>query len=149
MALRPEAHSGGRKSCKFHQEPLFTRITRTTMAAKSIIDRAKSILLTPRTEWPVIAEEPDTVGGLYTKYIVIMAAIPALVHFISASLIGVSVPILGYYRVGVAAALSAAIVSYVVGLVGIFITMLIVDALAPTFRGQTNKVQALKAVAYA
>ncbi len=119
------------------------------MAAKNIIDRAKSILLTPRSEWPVIAEEPDTVGGLYTKYIVIMAAIPAVVHFISASLIGVSVPILGYYRVGVTAALSAAILSYVLALVGIFIVTLIVDALAPTFGGQKNQVQALKTVAYA
>jgi Yip1 domain len=119
------------------------------MAAKSIIDRAKSILLTPRTEWPVIAEEPDTMGGLYTKYIVIMAAIPAVVHFISASLIGVSVPILGYYRVGVTAALSAAILAYVLALVGIFVVTLIVDALAPTFGGQKNQVQALKTVAYA
>jgi hypothetical protein len=119
------------------------------MAAKNIIDRAKSILLTPRSEWPVIAEEPDTVGGVYTKYIVIMAAIPAVVHFISASLIGVSVPILGYYRVGVTAALSAAILAYVLALVGIFVVTLIVDALAPTFGGQKNQVQALKTVAYA
>ena len=119
------------------------------MAAKNIIDRAKSILLTPRAEWPAIAEEPDTVGGLYTKYIVIMAAIPAVAHFISASLIGVSVPILGYYRVGVTAALSAAILGYVLALVGIFVVTLIVDALAPTFGGQKNQVQALKTVAYA
>lgn len=119
------------------------------MAAKSIIDRAKSILLTPRSEWPVIAEEPDTVGGVYTKYIVIMAAIPAVVHFISASLIGVSVPILGFYRVGVTAALSAAILAYVLALVGIFVVTLIVDALAPTFGGQKSQVQAVKTVAYA
>ena len=119
------------------------------MAAKNIIDRAKSILLTPRSEWPVIAEEPDTVGGLYTKYIMIMAAIPVVVHFISASLIGVSVPILGYYRVGVPAALSRAIISYVVALVGIFIAALVVNALAPTFGGQKNQVQALKTFAYA
>jgi hypothetical protein len=119
------------------------------MAAKNIIDRAKSILLTPRSEWPLVAEEPDTVGGLYTKYIVIMAAIPVVVHFISASLIGVSVPILGYYRVGVPAALSRAIISYVVALVGIFIAALVVNALAPTFGGQKNQVQALKTFAYA
>jgi hypothetical protein len=118
------------------------------MAAKNLIDRAKSILLTPRSEWPVIAAEPDTVGGIYTRYVVIMTAIPAAVHFVSASLIGVSVPVLGYYRVGVAAALSAAILTYVLALVGIFVMTLIVDALAPTFGGQKNQVQALKTVAY-
>jgi hypothetical protein len=119
------------------------------MAANNIIDRAKSILLTPRSEWPVIAAEPDTVGGLYTRYIIIMAAIPAVVHFVSAALIGVSVPILGYYRIGVGAALSGAILSYVLALVGIFVLTLIVDALAPTFGGQKSQVQALKTVAYA
>jgi hypothetical protein len=119
------------------------------MAAKNIIDRAKSILLTPRSEWPVIADEPDTLGGLYTRYIIIMAAIPAVVHFVSAALIGVSVPVLGYYRVGVGAALSAAILTYVLALAGIFIMALIVDALAPTFGGQKSQVQALKTVAYA
>jgi hypothetical protein len=119
------------------------------MAANSIIDRAKSILLTPRSEWPVLAAEPDTVGGLYTRYIIIMAAIPAVVHFVSLALIGVSVPILGYYRIGVGAALSGAILSYVLSLVGIFVLTLIVDALAPTFGGQKSQVQALKTVAYA
>jgi len=78
---------------------------------------------------------------------VIMAAIPAVVHFISASLIGVSVPILGYIGSALHAALSAAILSYVLALVGIFIVTLIVDALAPTFGGQKNQVQALKTVA--
>ena len=87
------------------------------MAANSLIQRAKSILLMPRSEWPVIAAEPDTVGGLYAKYIVIMAAIPAVVHFVSASLIGVSVPLLGYYRVGVGAALTTAVLAYVLALV--------------------------------
>jgi Yip1 domain len=119
------------------------------MATNSLIQRAKSILLMPRSEWPVIAAEPDTVGGLYAKYIVIMAAIPAVVHFVSASLIGVSVPLLGYYRVGVGAALTTAVLAYVLALVGIFVLMLIVNALAPTFGGQKNQVQALKTVAYA
>jgi len=67
---------------------------------------------------------------------------------VSASLIGVSVPVLGYYRVGVGAALSAAIISYVLALIGIFILTLIVNALAPTFGGQKSQVQALKTVAY-
>ena len=40
-----------------------------------LIERAKAILLTPRTEWPVIAAEPDTTAGLYKNYIAILAAI--------------------------------------------------------------------------
>ncbi|HEY4772161.1 MAG TPA: Yip1 family protein [Steroidobacteraceae bacterium] len=118
------------------------------MAANNLIDRAKSILLTPRTEWPAIAAEPDTVGGIYTRYIIIMAAIPAVVQFISAALIGISVPFLGYYRVGIGPALGGAVLAYLLTLVAVFIVAVIVDVLAPTFGGEKNQVQALKVVAY-
>jgi Yip1 domain len=114
-----------------------------------IITRAKSILLTPRTEWPVIAAEPDTVGGLYSGYILVMAAIPAIVRFISSTLIGVSVPFLGSFRLPIAAGLTSAVLTYVLTLVGTFIVALIVEALAPSFSAEKNRVQALKVVAYA
>jgi hypothetical protein len=123
-------------------------MTTDNIAADNIVARVKSILLTPRSEWPVIAAEPQTVRGLYSRYIIILAAIPAGVHFLSYSLIGVSVPFLGSYRVGITSALTTTIVSYVLSLVGIYILALIVDALAPTFGGEKNQVQALKVVAY-
>jgi hypothetical protein len=113
-----------------------------------IIARAKAILLTPRTEWAVIAAEPETVGGLYSGYIVVMAAIPAIIGFISSSVIGISTPFLGSYRIGIGAGLTMAVVHYVLSLVGVFIVTLIVEALAPSFGGEKNRVQALKAVAY-
>lgn len=119
------------------------------MDVNKIIARAKAILLSPRTEWPVIAAEPDTVAGLYAGYIAVLAAIPPIVGFLSMSLIGVSVPFLGSYRVGLGAGLSAAVLTYIMALVGVFVVTLIVDALAPTFGGERNRVQALKVVAYA
>jgi hypothetical protein len=114
-----------------------------------IIARAKAILLTPRTEWPVIAAEPDTVAGLFTGYVLILAAVPAIIHFLSVSVIGISVPFLGSYRVDVGAGLTSTVVYYVLSLVGVFLVALIVEALAPTFGGEKNRVQALKVVAYA
>ena len=119
------------------------------MDINKIIARAKAILLTPRAEWPVIAAEPDTVAGLFTGYILILAAVPAIIHFLSVSVIGVSVPFLGSYRVDLAAGLTSTVVFYVLSLVGVFIVALIVEALAPTFGGEKNRVQALKTVAYA
>jgi hypothetical protein len=106
------------------------------MQVSNLFGRAKSILLTPRTEWPVIAAEADTIGGIYTGYILILAAIPVLKLLLVSRYLGVSmVPI--------------AITTYVLSLAGVFLVALIVDALAPTFGGQKNRVQALKAVAYA
>ncbi|HEY0767257.1 MAG TPA: Yip1 family protein, partial [Steroidobacteraceae bacterium] len=119
------------------------------MDANRVITRAKSMLLTPRPQWPVVAAEPDTIGGIYLNYVFIMAAIPAVARFVSSSLVGVSVPFLGMHRIGVAAGLTVAVLGYALALAGVFVLALIVEALAPTFGGEKNRVQALKAVAYA
>jgi hypothetical protein len=119
------------------------------MDFNKLIERVKSILLTPKIIWPVIAEEPATAKGIYTGYVLILAAIPAVFGFIDATLIGTHIPFAGTLRFGFGWALSAAIVTYVLSIVGVFIASLIVDALAPNFGGQKNSVQALKAVAYA
>jgi hypothetical protein len=118
------------------------------MQSSNLIGRAKSILFTPRTEWPVIAAEPDTIGGIYTGYVMILAAIPAVKLFLTWSVIGVSIPFGGSYRAGVLAGLTSAITTYVLTLMGTFVVALIVEALAPSFGGQKDRVQALKAVAY-
>ena len=46
------------------------------------IARVKAILGTPRTEWPVIASEPATIGGIYKDYVLMLAAIPAVFGFL-------------------------------------------------------------------
>ncbi|HEX4097250.1 MAG TPA: Yip1 family protein, partial [Caulobacteraceae bacterium] len=46
-------------------------------------------------------------------------------------------------------AVVAAVLSYVLGLVGLFITAFIIDALAPSFGAEKSQIQALKLVVYA
>ena len=118
------------------------------MDLNKIVSRAKAMITTPRLEWPIAAAEPDTVGGLFTNYIVVLAAIPAIATFIKISLIGTSVGFLGSFRLPFAWGLEQMVVSYILSLVGVFIGALVVDALAPSFGGEKNRVQALKAVAY-
>jgi len=118
------------------------------MDTSKVISRARSTLLTPKTEWPIIAAEPETVGHLYSDYILIMAAIPALVRFVSATLIGIRVPFIGTYRFSIATGLENALLTYVAALLGVYVVAMIVDALAPTFSGEKNRVQAFKTVAY-
>jgi hypothetical protein len=115
-----------------------------------LIARVKNILLTPKTEWPVIAAEPDSVAGLYKNYIMILAAIPAVIAFLRYSIVGITIPIVGgTYRIGVGAGLVQMIVTYVIGLGVSYLMMLIIDALAPSFGGQKDQTQALKSIAYA
>ncbi|MGO4701806.1 Yip1 family protein [Dyella sp. 2RAB6] len=113
-----------------------------------IMARARAILTTPKTEWPVIAAEPATVQGLYTNYILIVAALPAIAGFIKNSLIGISM--LGVtWRAPFGSGLAGMVLQYLLSLVLVYVMSLIVNALAPTFGGQKDPVQALKTVAYA
>jgi len=119
------------------------------MDTTKLLDRVKGILLNPDTEWGVIAKETTTVADLYKNYILILAAIPALFGFIKGSLIGFDVPLLGNYRVGMGAGLAGMVVGYVLSLIQIYVLALVIDALATTFGGQKNLLQALKTVGYA
>lgn len=120
------------------------------MDFNKLIARVKNILLTPKTEWPVIAAEPETIAGLYKNYIVILAAIPAIVGFLKLSIIGISVPFVGgTIRLGVGIGLTQMIITYIVELGVIYLMMLIIDGLAPTFGGEKDQVQSLKSIAYA
>jgi hypothetical protein len=114
----------------------------------NLVERVKRILLSPRTEWEVIDSEPTTVAQLYTGYIALLAAIGPLAQLIGYSVFGISVPFIGTYRVPLGSAITSAIVAYVLALVGTYILALIIDALAPTFKGQRNQIQALKVAAY-
>jgi hypothetical protein len=118
------------------------------MDVGKIIARVKAILITPKTEWPIAAAEPAAVGSLYTGYIAIVAALPAIAGFIKSSLIGTTV--FGItVRTPVAMGMVGMLLSYLLGLVLVYVMALIVNALAPTFNGQKDMVQALKTVAYA
>lgn len=115
----------------------------------NLIERAKNILLQPKSEWAVIDAETTSVSALYREYIVPLAAITPLAGIIGMSVVGISVPMMGAYRVPLASGIAQALTSYVLTLVGVFIVALIIDALAPTFGGQKNQLQALKVAAYA
>lgn len=113
----------------------------------NLIERTTGILLKPKETWPVIDAEPATVSSIYTNWLIIMAAIPAVCGFIGLSLIGVGAFGFGY-RMPIVGGLVAAIVGYVLSLVVTYVMALVVDALAPSFGGTKNPVGALKVMAY-
>ena len=114
----------------------------------NLMERVKSILLQPKEAWATIDTEPADTATLFTRYAMILAAIPAVCGFIGMSLIGVG----GFgmtLRVPLVAGLVNMLVSYVLSLVGLFVLGLVIDALAPTFGGQKSPIQALKVAVYA
>ncbi len=102
----------------------------------NLVDRVKNILISPQTEWPVIAAEPATTQSIYTGYVMILAAIGPLAILLR----GLAGGFLG--------AVAVAIASYIIALAITFVLALIVDALAPSFGGTKDFVASLKLTAY-
>jgi hypothetical protein len=112
-------------------------------------DRVTKILTDPKGEWPVIEAEATTTETLYRSYIAPLAAIPAIAAFIGYSIVGVTLPFVGYYRQGILSGIAGMVVSWVLALAGVYVAALIINKLAPTFESTPNDMQALKLVAYA
>jgi hypothetical protein len=113
----------------------------------NLVERAKGIVMKPREEWVKIDAEPHTVQGLYTRYVMILAAIPAVAAFIGLSFVGFS----GFgatYRVPVASGLAQMVLQYLLSLGSVYVIALIIDALAPSFSGEKNFMQAFKVAAF-
>jgi Yip1-like protein len=113
----------------------------------SVISRVKEILFTPKSAWPVIAAEETDTAALYTQYIMILAAIPAVAGLIGMSLIGVSA-FGASVRVPLVSGLIQMVLGYGLTLAMVYVVAMIADVLAPSFGGQKSGMNALKLVAY-
>ncbi|THD47180.1 MAG: DUF1282 domain-containing protein [Bradyrhizobium sp.] len=104
----------------------------------NLVERVKAIIMTPKTEWLAIEGEPGDPQFLFSNYVAILAAIPAVCGFLG----------LLFIHVGIVGSLAAAIVQYLLTFVIVYVMALIADALAPTFGGQKNQASALKLSVY-
>lgn len=104
----------------------------------NLVERVKGIILNPKAEWPIIDREPGDVGTVFTGYVAILAAIPAIAGLIGQILIGFPI----------VAALMFAILGYLLSFVTVYVMALIANALAPTFGGRKDMGSALKLMAY-
>lgn len=111
--------------------------------------RVTGILTKPADEWPLIAAETIEPAALMRDYAAPLAAIPAVCRWIGLSIVGISLPFLGTYRIGTVRGAANAIVSWVFALVGAWLAAMVVEKLAPTFQSRGSFVQALKLVVYA
>ena len=109
----------------------------------NLVERVKRILLSPQTEWEVIDAEPTTPAELYTRYIIPLAAIGPVSQLIGFSVFG----FMGY-RVPIGTAITYALATYILTLIGTYVLALVIDALAPSFGGKRSQIQALKVAAY-
>jgi len=109
----------------------------------SLIDRAKNIIISPKTEWDAVAAEEPNVQQIIISYVVPLALISALASFIGYGLIGV--PVLG---ASVTWGIVQALIIICTAVLAVFISAFVVDALAPSFGSQKNMGRAVQLIAY-
>lgn len=114
----------------------------------NLVERAKNILITPKTEWAVIKNEESTAADMFTKYAMILALIPVIATFIGQSLVGISMGPFGSFKIPVSNGLIYAIVYYILSLAGVYLIAFVIDALAPSFGSTKNMAASLKVAVY-
>lgn len=113
----------------------------------NLLNRIKNILIRPYEEWLVIDRESGDPVFLFTRYVAILALIPAVAGVIGGSMIGVTVPA-GTFRVPLVIGLLNGAISYLFTFVIVYSVALVIDGLAPTFGTERHLPSAMKLAAY-
>ncbi|MBN8688707.1 MAG: YIP1 family protein [Chitinophagales bacterium] len=112
----------------------------------NLIERAKNIIVTPKTEWDVINGEEANVPAIITGYVLPLAGAAAVAAFIGYGLIGVD---MGFFRVkGMDWGLYQGISVLAGALISVFVSAIVIDALAPSFGSEKNFGKSVQLVAY-
>jgi len=114
----------------------------------NVAARAKAILTDPIAAWAQIENDADDPGFLLSRYVAVLALIPALAGFAGAALIGVIMPGGVTARASLIDAASGAVFGYVISCATTLALGLVIDLLAPLFGGRCNFNNAFKLVVY-
>lgn len=106
----------------------------------NIIERVKNILITPKTEWDVVNGETATPQSLLIGYVLPLAVVAAAGSLLKGLLFAGTFG-LKFFIVSGAIAFIASIIAF-------YITVIIVDMLAPSFASEKNMGKSAQLVAY-
>jgi len=108
----------------------------------NLFDRAKNIIISPKNEWEVVANEEPNTQQIIVGYVFPLALVPTIAIIIGWGLIG----IFGFksFNYGIAIGL----VTLLNALISVFVAAFVIDALAPSFGSQKNLGRAVQLVAY-
>jgi hypothetical protein len=108
----------------------------------NLVERAKNIIVTPKTEWDAVAAEEPNIQQILLSYVLPFALIPTIAAIIGWGVVG----IFGFrsFSYGIAMGL----VQLINAFLSVLIAGFVIDALAPSFGSQKNMGRAVQLVAY-
>jgi hypothetical protein len=113
----------------------------------NLVERAKNMIVTPKTEWEVVSSEESDIMTLLKTYVLPLAVLGAVAAFIGQGLIGTNV-----FGVKVGGNISFGIAQALIHLLSVSIafvlTAYVVDMLAPTFQSEKNLNKSAQLVAF-
>lgn len=110
--------------------------------------RAQAIVVDPAAEWGRIESEPGDPSYVLSRYVAVLAIIPAVFSFIGASVVGVVVPNLGLVRAPIFNGLFGAVFGYVLSCATVLVLGLIINLVAPALGGRRDFDNAFKLAVY-
>lgn len=110
------------------------------MDLTSLIARVQRLLLSPATEWDVIAGEAADVAKIYANYVG---------PLVLAAMVLTGLGLMFYTRMGLGGAIQFIIIQTVLSLILVYVVAFVINALAPTFGATADMGQAFKLAAYA
>jgi hypothetical protein len=110
--------------------------------------RARSILVDPFAEWAHIEQESSDPAYLISRYVAVLALIPAVFGFIGACVVGVVEPGADSQRAPIIDGVFGAIFGYVAAFVTVLVLGVIINVLAPAFGGRRDFDSAFKLAVY-
>jgi len=114
---------------------------------QGLVARIQGILLKPSETWDLIAAEPSSIQSIFMGYVVPLSLIGPICGLLAASVVGAMMMAVGAHM-GLMWLVIMAVINYALGLASVYIMSFVVDALAPSFGGQKNMLNAFKLVAY-
>jgi hypothetical protein len=109
----------------------------------NLIERVKNILMTPKTEWDVIDGETATSQSLLTGYVLPLAIFAALGSLLKGVLFAG-----GAFSFGLKYFIIGAVIAFISSIIAFYISVIIVDMLAPSFGSEKNMGKSAQLVAY-
>lgn len=108
----------------------------------NLVERAKNIIVTPKTEWDAVTAEEPNIQQILAGYVFPLALIPTIATIIGWGVIG----IFGFtsFTYGIAMGL----VQLINAFLSVLISGFVIDALAPSFGSTKNMGRAVQLFAY-
>lgn len=106
----------------------------------NLIERVKNILITPKTEWDVINGETATPQSLLMGYVLPLSLVAAVGSLLKGFLFA-GVLSLKFFII-------TAVIAFIASILAYYITVIIVDMLAPSFGSEKDMGKSAQLVAY-